>query len=159
MRYIPFGRSGIPPSSQSVQGLEGSLRGKMRCLNPDARQTALRIHSSDPTRAIDAWRIATAIPYLWPPKTDFFKKLYTETIIRNPKKVSFSGHTLNSKPFSICFPLNYRGKIVARVSLWSGERALWIQLTNFTGRAWGFLIIGILDAAHPQALLRWLRPL
>ena len=83
------------------------------------------------------------------PKTDLFKKLYMETIIRNPKKVSFSGHTLNSKPFSICFPLNYRGKIVARVSLWSGERALWIQLTNFTGRAWGFLIIGILDAAPP----------
>ena len=26
------------------------------------------------------------------PKTDLFKKLYIETIIRNPKKVGFSGH-------------------------------------------------------------------
>ena len=31
--------------------------------------------------------------YLWPPKTDLFKKLYIETIIRNPKKVGFSGHS------------------------------------------------------------------
>ena len=28
------------------------------------------------------------------PKTDLFKKLYIETIIRNPKKVGFSGHRL-----------------------------------------------------------------
>ena len=35
-------------------------------------------------------------PYLWPPKTDLFKKLYIETIMRNPEKVGFSGHRYGS---------------------------------------------------------------
>ena len=44
----------------------------------------------------------TLSPTFGPPKTDLFKK--RETIVRNPKKVGFSGHrqTLNLEP------LNYR---------------------------------------------------
>ena len=37
-------------------------------------------------------------PYLWPRKTDRFKKLYIETIIRDPKKGRFFRPQVNPDP-------------------------------------------------------------
>ena len=56
----------------------------------------------------NSWRIYFRVrnpkPYLWPPKTDLFKKLCIETIVRNPKK----GRFFRPQAALNLEPLNYR---------------------------------------------------